>query len=108
LEIPVENPEEGCDDKDDVLAPRNLTFKLISLSFSRREEGLDIIVVYNCVIYSQEYASVYNRVYIVYIIMRIMEGEGRRRNVTYLLLKFLMVKMDPLNVVSHNVQFTRT
>jgi hypothetical protein len=30
-------------------------------------------------------------------------GEERLWNVTYLFLKFLMVKMDPLNRVSHNV-----
>jgi hypothetical protein len=28
-------------------------------------------------------------------------SEERLRNVTYLFLKFLMVKMDPLNIVSH-------
>jgi hypothetical protein len=44
----VENPKEGYDDEDDVVAPRTLTLKLMSLAFSRTEEGLDIIVVYNC------------------------------------------------------------
>jgi hypothetical protein len=29
--------------------------------------------------------------------------EGRLRNITQLFLKFLMVKRDPLNVVSRNV-----
>jgi hypothetical protein len=32
-------------------------------------------------------------------------GEERLRDVTYLLLKFLTVKTDPLNPVSHNVAF---
>lgn len=30
-------------------------------------------------------------------------GEERLRNLTYLFLQFLMVKMDPLNRVSYNV-----
>jgi hypothetical protein len=35
LEIPVASPEDGSDDDDYVVAPRNLTFKPISLIFSR-------------------------------------------------------------------------
>jgi hypothetical protein len=46
LELLVENPEEGFNEINVVLS-RVLTLKPISLSFSRMEEGLDIIVVYN-------------------------------------------------------------
>jgi hypothetical protein len=46
LEIPVGNSEEGSDE-DDVVAPRNLTFKLISLSFSLAEAGQATIAVYS-------------------------------------------------------------
>jgi hypothetical protein len=31
-------------------------------------------------------------------------GEERLRNVTFLYLRFFMVKVDPLNVVSHNIE----
>lgn len=36
----VENPEESCGEKDDVLIPRTLTLKRMSLAFSRTEAGL--------------------------------------------------------------------
>jgi hypothetical protein len=43
----------------------------------------------------------YNRVHIVYIVMNVM---GTKKDWgTYLFIKFLMIKMDPLNVVSHNI-----
>jgi hypothetical protein len=48
LEIPLGNPEEGSDDEDDIVAPRNLTFTRISLSFSRTEAGQATIAVYSC------------------------------------------------------------
>lgn len=31
-------------------------------------------------------------------------SEGRLRNINYLLLKFIMVKMDRFNVISHNFE----
>jgi hypothetical protein len=43
LKLLIENPEEGCDDEDDVVAPRTLTLKRKSLAFSHAEEGLDIL-----------------------------------------------------------------
>jgi hypothetical protein len=37
------------------------------------------------------------------MVMRIVGGEERPRNVTCLFLKFLVVEMDLINVVSHNI-----
>jgi hypothetical protein len=45
----------------------------------------------------------YNRIHIVYTCNAYCGGEERLRNVTYLFPKFRVLKIDPLNVVSHNV-----
>jgi hypothetical protein len=56
-------------------------------------------------IFTHEYTGIYNRVHIVCIVMHVNGGGGEKglRNVIYLFLKFLMLKIDPLNVVSYNV-----
>jgi hypothetical protein len=41
--------------------------------------------------------------FVLFILQCMLGGEERQRNVTYAFLKFLMAKMDPLNVVSHDV-----
>jgi hypothetical protein len=43
LKLLVKSSEEGCDDKDNVVASRTLALKCTSLAFSRIEEGLDIL-----------------------------------------------------------------
>jgi hypothetical protein len=47
LELLVQNPEEGCDDEDYVVASRTVTLKLMSLEFSLIEDGLDIVAFCN-------------------------------------------------------------
>jgi hypothetical protein len=95
----VEDLEEGSDDEDDVVAPTTLTLRRMSLAFSRIKERLDVIAYTR--ICSQEYASVYSRV--VCIAVHVIGGEERLRKVTHLVLNFLVVKLGPLNVVSHNL-----
>jgi hypothetical protein len=48
MEVLVCNPEEGSDDEADVVATRNLSFKHISLAFSRTEARQATIAVYSC------------------------------------------------------------
>jgi hypothetical protein len=41
----------------------------------------------------------YNRIHVASIYSACLVGEERLRNVTYLFLKFIVVKMGPFNVV---------
>jgi hypothetical protein len=69
LELLAENPEEDCNDKNNVVTTRTLTANCISLAFSHTEEGLDIILVIFACIYSQEHTSIYNCIYTIYTVM---------------------------------------
>jgi hypothetical protein len=65
----------------------------------------NIIVVYNCM-YSLPRIYIYLKYHSCCLYCNAYYGgEERLRNVTHLFVKFLMVKVGPLNVVSHNVGF---
>jgi hypothetical protein len=65
-------PEEGRDDNDDVVPPRNLASKHMSASFSCTEEGLHNIAVFSCRFHSQVQAAVYSRGHTVCTVMQVV------------------------------------